>query len=103
MNGLIMSWRMLRRDLRAGELGLLLLALVIAVASLSSVGFFTDRVGQGLKRQANQLLGGDLVLVSDHPIPADYISEARKQGLDWRESSTLPTMASHGEQFDLAA
>lgn len=103
MNGLMMSWRMLRRDLRAGELGLLLLALVIAVASLSSVGFFTDRVGQGLKRQANQLLGGDLVLVSDHPIPADYISEARKQGLDWRESSTLPTMASHGEQFDLAA
>jgi metal-dependent amidase/aminoacylase/carboxypeptidase family protein len=48
-------FRMLRRDLRAGELGLLLVALVIAVTSLTSVGFFTDRVAQALTREANQL------------------------------------------------
>ena len=60
----IQSFRMLRRDLRAGELGLLLIALIIAVASLTSVGFFTDRVARALKLEANQLLGGDIVMVA---------------------------------------
>ena len=55
----------LRRDLRAGELNLLLVALVLAVASLTSVAFLTDRVGRALDRDANQLLGGDMLLVAD--------------------------------------
>ena len=61
------AWRMLLRDWRAGELGVLAAALVIAVASVTSVGFFADRVGQALERDAHQLLGADLVLVADHP------------------------------------
>ena len=72
---------MLRRDLRAGELGLLLVALVIAVTSLTSVGFFTDRVAQALTREANQLLGGDLVLVADHTLDPAYRTEADRRGL----------------------
>ena len=55
------------RDWRAGELRVLAVALVIAVASVTSVAFFADRVGQALVRDAHQLLGADLVLVSDHP------------------------------------
>ena len=65
---MLLSLRMLRRDLKAGELGLLLVALIIAVTSLTSVGFFTDRVARALKLEANQLLGGDLVLVADHAL-----------------------------------
>ena len=45
------------RDWRAGELRVLALALVIAVASVTSVGFFADRVRQALTREAHQLLG----------------------------------------------
>jgi len=58
---------MLARDWRAGELRVLAAALVIAVASVSSVAFFADRVSRALVRDAHQLLGADLVLVSDHP------------------------------------
>jgi len=61
------AWRMLARDWRAGELGVLAAALVIAVASVTSVGFFADRVSQALERDAHQLLGADLVLAADHP------------------------------------
>ena len=64
------SLRMLARDWRAGELRVLALALVLAVASVTSVGFFADRVGRGLARDAHQLLGADLVLVSDHAFDA---------------------------------
>ena len=40
-----LALRMLARDARAGELRVLLAALVIAVASVTSVGFFADRIG----------------------------------------------------------
>ena len=35
-------YRMLRRDARAGELYLLVAALIVAAASISAVGFFVD-------------------------------------------------------------
>ena len=59
------AWRELLRDARAGEPGILAAALLIAVASVTSVGFFADRVGQALVRDAHQLLGADVVLVAE--------------------------------------
>ena len=53
------SLRMLRRDARAGELRLLVAALVVAVAALTAVGFFSDRVRKALEQEANQLLGAN--------------------------------------------
>ena len=66
----LQSLRMTWRDWRAGELRFLLVALVIAVGALSSVGFFVDRVSNGLQRDANQLLGADLVVSSDNVLNA---------------------------------
>ena len=43
-----LGWRMLRRDLRAGELGLVVAAILLAVAALTAVGFFADRLQAGL-------------------------------------------------------
>jgi putative ABC transport system permease protein len=55
-----LAWKMTWRDWRAGELRFLILALIVAVASLSSVGFFVDRMRNGLERDAHQLLAADL-------------------------------------------
>ena len=55
----IQSLRMTARDWRAGELRFLLVALIVAVSALSSVGFFIDRMRAGLNRDAHQLLGAD--------------------------------------------
>jgi putative ABC transport system permease protein len=81
MNTLRLALRMLGRDWHAGELRVLIAALVLAVASVGTVGFFTDRVKGALTRQANLLLGGDLLLSADRPLPDDYANEARKRGL----------------------
>lgn len=62
-----LGWRTLLRDLRAGELRLLMVAVTLAVAALTSVGFFADRLQGGLQRDALQLLGGDVVVASDNP------------------------------------
>jgi putative ABC transport system permease protein len=85
--------RQLRRDLRAGELRLLLLALTLAVAALSAVSFFADRLQAGLSRDAGTLLGGDLVIVSDQPIPAAWVQAATAAGLRHTRMSTFPSMA----------
>jgi putative ABC transport system permease protein len=81
MNTLRLALRMLRRDWRAGELSVLIAALVLAAASVGTVGFFADRVKGALTRQANLLLGADLMLSADRPLPSDYAREAAARGL----------------------
>lgn len=88
---------MLRRDARAGELHLLVVALALAVAALSAVGFFTDRVSQALEREAHQLLGADLLLSADHAWPPTLAAEARAHGLRLVETRTFPSMVTQGE------
>src|SRR3954471_5697925 len=94
MNTIKLAMRMLRRNWSAGELRVLLLALFIAVASVTTVGFFADRVQSALNRQANELLGGDLVLIADKPITADFAERARASGLAVAQTRTFPSMVS---------
>ncbi len=88
-----LGWRTLWRDLRAGELRLLIVAVMLAVAALSSVGFFADRLQAGLQRDARQLLGGDVVVVGDNPTASAFAERARAEGLQALETSSFPTMA----------
>lgn len=92
MSTLRLMLRMLVRDLRAGELTILGVALVLAVAAMTSVSFLADRVQQGLTRESHQLLGGDLLLIADHPWHDDYRREAARRGLQLAESATFPSM-----------
>ncbi len=88
-----LGWRTLWRDLRAGELRLLMVAVLLAVAALTAVGFFADRLKGGLQRDARQLLGGDAVLASDNPTPQNFIDRARALGLQSTSNYNFPTMA----------
>jgi putative ABC transport system permease protein len=103
MKGLGLSWRMLTRDWRAGELRTLALAIVIAVTAVSSVGFFADRVWQALTREAHQLLGGDVLLVSDHAFPKKFQDELARLGLRQAQSMTFVSMARAGDRAVLAS
>jgi putative ABC transport system permease protein len=94
--------KMLLRDWRAGELRVLALALVIAVASVTSVAFFADRVWQALTREANQLLGADVLLVSDHPFAPDLREEIAKRGLARADGVSFVSMARAGDATQLA-
>jgi len=93
--------RMLLRDWRAGELRVLAAALAIAVAAVTSVAFFADRVSQALLRDAHQLLGADVVLVADHPWPARIVDEVRRAG-DTAQALNFVSMALKNGQTQLA-
>ena len=94
---MISFWRLGMRslvcDLRSGSLGLLILAVTLAAAALTSVGFFADRIKGGLARDARQLLGGDAVVVCDHTLPPDFALQARSLGLAQTETLSFATMA----------
>jgi putative ABC transport system permease protein len=93
---------MLARDWRAGELRVLAAALVVAVASVASVAFFADRVSRALVRDAHQLLGADLVLVSDHPWKEGIPEKIERLNLERAEAVTFISMAIAGERNQLA-
>ena len=76
-----LSFTQLKRDWRAGELRLLGLALIIAVTSLTTVDFFTDRVNQVTEIQATELLAADLVMSSAEPFKQEFTEQAKNQGL----------------------
>jgi putative ABC transport system permease protein len=88
-----LGWRTLWRDLRAGELKLVIVAVTLAVAALTAVGFFADRLKGGLSRDARQLLGGDAVVVSDTPTPPAFLERARSLGLQTVTSLVFPSMS----------
>jgi putative ABC transport system permease protein len=96
------AWRTLGRELRSGELRLLFAALAIAVAAVTAVGFFADRVRLGLEREAQQMMGGDLILIADHALPASYSAEAGRRGLKQAETLVFPSMVIGREQAQLA-
>lgn len=98
----MLTWRMFRRDWRSGEMRLLALALVLAVAAVTAVGFVTDRVGRALTLEAAQWLGGDLLLVSDHPWGQDVRQQALDRGLRLAETQTFPSMVVTSERMHLA-
>ncbi len=88
-----LGWKSTLRDLRAGELRLLIVAVALAVASLTAVGFFADRLKGGLERDARQLLGGDAIVNSDLPTPAPFMAKANELGLQAVSVVSFPTMA----------
>lgn len=97
-----MAWRLLGRELRSGELRLLFVALLVAVAAVTAVGFFADRVRQALEREAHQLLGADLLLIADHPWASDVVEEVDRRGLKRAETRIFPSMVLGKGQAQLA-
>jgi putative ABC transport system permease protein len=103
MQVLRFALRNLWRDLKSGELSVLLLALTVAVLSLTAVGFFTSRISLGVRAQAAEVLAADLRLESPTPIADRYFTEAHARGLRTARILTFPTAIFSGDSSQLAA
>ncbi len=87
---------------RSGDLRVLLMALILAVTAVTAVGFFTNRVELALSQQGGMLLGGDLVVIADHALPAKYLAEAKSRQLQIATTLEFPSMVIQGEHNQLA-
>ncbi|WP_404298488.1 ABC transporter permease [Halomonas sp.] len=97
------SLRGLIRDLRAADVRALFIALALAVAASTMIGFFLDRLDKGLTRQAGQLLGGDLVLEQGRPFDPEIRDALENAGLVLSDQVDMVSMVSYGEAFQPAS
>jgi putative ABC transport system permease protein len=102
MAALTLAWRQFKSHWAAGEVRVLLFALILAVAATTAVSFFTDRIESALERQGGLLLGGDLMISANHEIPDQYGAEAERLGLQVARTMEFPSMVIKGEASQLA-
>jgi len=97
-----LAWRSVRRQWRSGELVLITLALALTVAAMTAIGVVAQRVDDNLAQKAGQLLGADLVISGDRPLPDAWPAQARTLGLEVTGVSAFPSMAIAGDHSQLA-
>ena len=102
LRALPLGLRMLAREWRSGELGVLLLALTVAVAALTGVGFLVSRIGTAVASQASQVLAADIRLGSPRPISSNYVEEALRRGLRTASSTSLMSVVFNGDTSQLS-
>ena len=89
--------RLLRQDWQSGELYLLGAALILTVAAITAVGFFTDRVETAMIREGGELIAADLALDGSAPPPAEYLQEATRRGLTPARTLEFPSVVMSAE------
>lgn len=102
MKAIVFALRGFGRELRSGEVLVLLAAVGLAVAALTAVGFLTDRIGKAVARQANEVLAADLRLRSQEQVPEEWSELAREYDLATAETMAFPSVVFAGDTSALA-
>lgn len=103
MKTLLLAGKLLKREWRAGEVRLLIIAMLIAVACMTSVNLFSARIEKAMLNQASDLLGGDMALTSPTPVPEAWLQQAKKFNLQTSRSLVFFSMLSSGDKLQLAS
>ena len=93
MQVLRFALRNLWRDLKSGELSVLLLALCVAVLSLTAVGFFTNRIRRACGRRPPKCSPPICGSSRPRPFPSAYFAKAGALGLASARDPDVP----HGD------
>src|SRR5262245_59088941 len=97
MNAFALALRTLLREWRSGELGVLVLAITVAVAALTGVGFLVDRIGIAVDNQAGEVLAADRRLESGQAMDDKALDEARRRGLETARITGLFSVVFNGD------
>ena len=97
-----LAWQQLFSQYKSGDLRVLVFALVLAVTSITAVNFFTNRIALHLNSEGGLLLGGDLVVLSDHALPSSYNALAKQSGLQTSATVEFSSMAINNDKNQLA-
>jgi putative ABC transport system permease protein len=95
--------RRVRKGWRSGELLILTLALAVAVAAVSAVSLFTDRMRSAIASQTGETLGADLIFTSRDPLPETVADAVAASGARHIDVVQFPSVVVHGEATALAS
>ncbi len=97
-----LAGRLLARDWRSGEVIVLVAALIVAVAAMSAVSFFTDRVRQAVSQQAGEALAADVRIESVNPLPESFVGIAAANGVETADLVHFRSVVVAGDSTSLA-
>jgi putative ABC transport system permease protein len=98
-----LATRLLAREWRAGELRVLVMALIIAVLVSTAISFFTDRLQRGMVSRAAEFLGADMVISSRAPLPEAFLQRALDDGLSHVDVVEFNSMMSGAVEIQLSS
>ncbi|MGI9328452.1 MAG: ABC transporter permease [Pseudomonadales bacterium] len=84
----LLAWR----DWRSGELRLLLAALLVAVASVTAISLFVDRLQQALLDESADFLAADRYIGSSSALPPEFVAAAHSRNIETAELLLFPSM-----------
>ena len=99
----VLALRLLGREWRSGALRVMFVALLIAIVSHTSIGFFTDRLNHAMVARAAHLMGGDLVLKSPIAVEPSFLEEASNSGIRSATTLEFSTVIIFGDEIQLSA
>ncbi len=102
MNKLIFALKLLKRDWRAGELFILALALIIAVASTTTINMFSDRLNRTMVIRAAEFLAADLVVTSHSNLPDSWINISKQSGLEYAKIAEFASVLINQDELLLS-
>ncbi len=95
--------RMAMRDIRSGEMGLLLVALVVAVGTVTSISLFVDRLHQALLQESANFLAADRQISGSRELPSAFVEAAQARGLRTAQTLSFPSMVFAGDNNQLVS
>lgn len=97
------SLRMLFRSWRGGELSLILWALVLAVAVVTSVSLLAERIERALTQESSSFLAADLVVRSSKEADPEWLDEANKRDIHTARLMSFASIVFYGDDLHLAS
>ncbi len=95
--------KLLWREFNKGELNLLIVALLIAVTSMSSVSLITNRVATALLQQAGDLIAADVLVSSTEVTPADWLKKANSNSINYTKTVQFPSVVLSDDKSHLVS
>ena len=77
-----LSFKLFWRELKSGQLNMMILALILAITCVSGIGLFTDRLEKALQLQTAEFLGGELKFESSQEISSDNLEVIKRLDLN---------------------
>lgn len=99
----MLALRLLWRNWRSGEVKLLAAALMLAVAVVSGIAIFTDRLERTLVQESNMLLGADLIVRGSQPHNPEWSALAAEEGIEQTTAVLFSSMVYAGDHMHLAS
>ncbi|MDC1138671.1 hypothetical protein OAT19_00035 [Gammaproteobacteria bacterium] len=91
--------RIFLREIKSGQMIIMLMSLIVAIGILSSIALFSDRLQKSLDAESREFLGGDLKFESSYELDELLMP---KVDFDYSKSHVFGSVLSFGDEFRLA-